>query len=129
MGGASVLVSYFIGKEVLDKKCGLFFAFFMAFNVGFMQRTTAGFFDNETVGVFGTLMTVLFYLKAMRTGRITHSILGGPLGSGRPDRETPWETRDLWPSRPVTHPFSKPQPDGEQYLAQRSRPPLKARIA
>ena len=77
MGGASVLVSYFIGKEVLDKKCGLFFAFFMAFNVGFMQRTTAGFFDNETVGVFGTLMTVLFYLKAMRTGRITHSILGG----------------------------------------------------
>jgi dolichyl-diphosphooligosaccharide--protein glycosyltransferase len=77
MGGASVLVSYFLGKEVLDKKCGLFFAFFMAFNVGFMQRTAAGFFDNETVGVFGTLMTLLFFLKAMRTGRITHSILGG----------------------------------------------------
>ncbi len=77
MGGASVFASYLLGKEVLDKKCGLFFAFFMAFNVGFMQRTAAGFFDNETVGVFGTLMTLYFFIKAMRTGKITDSILGG----------------------------------------------------
>ncbi|MHA1104816.1 MAG: STT3 domain-containing protein [Promethearchaeota archaeon] len=77
MGGVTVLASYLLGNEVLDKKCGLLFAFFMAFNVGFMQRTTAGFFDNETIGVFGTLMTFYFFIKTMRTGRITHSILGG----------------------------------------------------
>ncbi|MBY9018719.1 MAG: glycosyltransferase family 39 protein, partial [Candidatus Lokiarchaeota archaeon] len=77
MGGITVLASYLLGKEVLDKKCGLLFAFFMAFNIGFMQRTTAGFFDNETIGVFATLMTFYFFIKTMRTGRITHSILGG----------------------------------------------------
>lgn len=77
MGGITVLVSYLLGNEVLDKKCGLLFAFFMAFNVGFMQRTTAGFFDNETIGVFSTLMTFYFFIKTMRTGKITDSILGG----------------------------------------------------
>ena len=77
MGGVTVFASYLLGKEVLDKKCGLLFGFFMAFNVGFMQRTAAGFFDNETVGVFGTIMTLYFFVKAIRTGRISHSILGG----------------------------------------------------
>ena len=77
MGGVTVFASYLLGKEVLDKKCGLLFGFFMAFNVGFMQRTAAGFFDNETVGVFGTIMTLYFFVKAIRTGKISHSILGG----------------------------------------------------
>jgi dolichyl-diphosphooligosaccharide--protein glycosyltransferase len=77
MGGASVLASYLLGKEVLDKKCGLIFAFFMAFNVGFMQRTTAGFFDNETVGVFAVLMTFYFFVKTIKTGKIRDAMLGG----------------------------------------------------
>ena len=63
MGGASVFAAYLLGKEVLDKKCGLFAAFFLAFNTGFMQRTTAGFFDNETIGVFATLMTFYFFVN------------------------------------------------------------------
>ncbi len=77
MGGITVLACYLLGNEVLDKKCGLLFAFFMTFNVGFMQRTTAGFFDNETIGVFGTLMTFYFFIKTMRTGKITDSIFAG----------------------------------------------------
>ena len=77
MGGLTVLASYLLGKEVLDKKCGILFAFFMAFNPGFMQRTVAGFFDNETIGVFSTLMTFFFFIKAVRTGKLTHAILGG----------------------------------------------------
>ncbi|NHJ24126.1 MAG: hypothetical protein EAX89_06100, partial [Candidatus Lokiarchaeota archaeon] len=77
MGGASVYAAYLVGKEALDRKCGLFAAFFLALNTGFMQRTTAGFFDNETIGVFATLMTFYFFLKTLRTGKITHSVLGG----------------------------------------------------
>ena len=46
MGGASVYAIYLVGKEALDRRCGLIAAFFLAFNPGFMQRTTAGFFDN-----------------------------------------------------------------------------------
>ncbi|MFW9929889.1 MAG: STT3 domain-containing protein, partial [Candidatus Thorarchaeota archaeon] len=77
MGGLSVLAAYLLGKEALDRKCGLIAAFFMAFNTGFMQRTTAGFFDNETIGVFATLMTLYFFLRTIRTGRVLDSVLGG----------------------------------------------------
>ncbi len=77
MGGFTVLAMYFLGKEVYNRECGLFAAFFLAFNTGHMQRTMAGFFDNETIGVFATLMTFLFFLKAVRTGKFTHSIMGG----------------------------------------------------
>ncbi|MFX1419202.1 MAG: STT3 domain-containing protein [Promethearchaeota archaeon] len=77
MGGLTVLVMYFLGKEVLDRSTGLFAAFFLAFNPGYLQRTTAGFFDNETIGVFATLMTFLFFLKAIRTGKFSRAVIGG----------------------------------------------------
>jgi dolichyl-diphosphooligosaccharide--protein glycosyltransferase len=77
MGGLTVLAIYFLGKEVLDEKCGLFAAFFLALSPGHIQRTVAGFYDNETVGVFAILMIFLFFLKAIRTGRISYSIIGG----------------------------------------------------
>lgn len=77
MGGVTVIIMYFLGKEVLNRGCGLFAAFFLAFNVGHMQRTMAGFFDNETIGVLATLMTFLFFIKAVKTGKITHSLIGG----------------------------------------------------
>ena len=51
MGGLTVLVIYYLGKEILDRGTGLIAAFFLAFNPGFMQRTMAGFFDNETIGI------------------------------------------------------------------------------
>ena len=77
MGGITVLVMYFLGKEIKDRSCGLIAAFFMAFSVGYMSRTMAGFFDNETIGVFGCLMTLLFFIKTIRTGKLVHSIIGG----------------------------------------------------
>ncbi|MFX1601374.1 MAG: STT3 domain-containing protein, partial [Promethearchaeota archaeon] len=77
MGGITVLAIYFLGKEVLNRSTGLLAAFFLAFNPGFLQRTTAGFFDNETIGVFATLMTFLFFLKAIRTGKFSHSVISG----------------------------------------------------
>jgi len=77
MGAITVLVMYFLGKEILNRATGLFAAFFLAFSPGYLQRTTAGFFDNETIGVFATLMTFLFFLKAINGGKFTHSIIGG----------------------------------------------------
>ncbi|MBY8984588.1 MAG: glycosyltransferase family 39 protein, partial [Candidatus Lokiarchaeota archaeon] len=77
MGGITVLLTYYLGKEIHDRGTGLIAAFFLAFNPGFMQRTMAGFFDNETIGVFATLLTFLFLLKGMRTGKFIFSILGG----------------------------------------------------
>ncbi|MFX1366950.1 MAG: STT3 domain-containing protein [Promethearchaeota archaeon] len=77
MGGITILVTYFLGKEVLNRATGLLAAFFLAFNPGYLQRTTAGFFDNETIGVFATLMTFLFFLKAVKGGKFSHSVIGG----------------------------------------------------
>jgi len=77
MGGVTVLAMYFLGTEILDKRCGLLAAFFLAFSPGHMGRTAAGFFDNETIGVFAILMAFFFFLKAIRTGKISFSILAG----------------------------------------------------
>jgi dolichyl-diphosphooligosaccharide--protein glycosyltransferase len=77
MGGVTCIVAYFLGKEVLDKKTGLLAAFFLAFSPGYMQRTVAGFFDNETVGVFATLLTLFFFIRAVKKGSIIDGVLGG----------------------------------------------------
>ena len=77
MGGITVLVIYFLGKEIHNRSTGLLAAFFLAFNPGYLQRTVAGFFDNETIGVFATLMTFLFFLKAIKGGKFSHSVIGG----------------------------------------------------
>ncbi len=77
MGGLTVIAAFFLGKEILDRRMGLLAAFFLALNTGHAQRTMAGFFDNETIGVFATLMVFLFFLKAIKTGKISYSILGG----------------------------------------------------
>ncbi len=77
MGGATVLVMYFLGKEILDKRAGLIAAFFLAFSPGHMQRTVAGFYDNETIGVFSVLLVFLFFIKAVKSGKLSHAIYGG----------------------------------------------------
>ena len=77
MGGATVLVMYFLGKEILDKRAGLIAAFFLAFSPGHMQRTVAGFYDNETIGVFAVLLVFLFFIKAVKSGKLSHGIYGG----------------------------------------------------
>ncbi|GAB4309220.1 MAG: hypothetical protein Kow0069_08190 [Promethearchaeota archaeon] len=77
MGGLTVVAIYFLGKELADHRTGLLAAFFLAFNPGHMQRTMVGFYDNETVGVFASVMVFLFFLKAIRTGNPVHATLGG----------------------------------------------------
>ncbi len=81
MGGLTVVLMYFLGKEVLDKRAGLLSAFFLAFSPGHMQRTVVGFFDNETVGVFAVLFTFLFFIRAVKYGKLSNGILAG-LGLG-----------------------------------------------
>lgn len=77
MGGVAVFVIYLLGKELLDKRCGLLAAFFLAVSPGHMQRTVAGFFDNETVGVLAIMLIFLFYVKAVKTGKIMHGAIAG----------------------------------------------------
>ncbi|MHA1793580.1 MAG: STT3 domain-containing protein [Promethearchaeota archaeon] len=77
MGGLTTIVIFFLGKEVLDKKTGLLAAFFLALSPGYMQRTVAGFYDNETIGVFSTLLSLLFFVRALKKGSLVDGIMGG----------------------------------------------------
>ncbi|NMC04655.1 MAG: hypothetical protein GYA24_05555, partial [Candidatus Lokiarchaeota archaeon] len=77
MGGLTAIAAYFLGKEVLDKRTGILAAFFLAFSPGHMQRTCAGFFDNETVGVFSTMLALMFFIRAVKKGSVIDGIMGG----------------------------------------------------
>jgi dolichyl-diphosphooligosaccharide--protein glycosyltransferase len=76
-GSLSVLVIYFLGKEIANKKVGLLSAFFLSVSPGHIQRSMAGFFDNEAVGVFLLLLFIYFFLRSLRTGSFFSTALSG----------------------------------------------------
>jgi len=77
MGTAGVIATYFLGRELVNKETGLFAAFFMAILPAYTQRTIAGFFDNEAIGIFATVVCLFFFARSLRKGSIASAILGG----------------------------------------------------
>ncbi len=77
MGVFGVLAMYALGTEVGSKEVGLFSAFFIAIIPAYTQRTIAGFFDNEAIGIFAILLTLFFFIRALRKGSIASAVLGG----------------------------------------------------
>jgi len=75
MGTLTCLVVYFLGKEIWGKTVGLLSAFFLAFSSSHIFRTSLGFFDGETIGIFTMVLSFLFYLKAIQPERTTRSSL------------------------------------------------------
>lgn len=76
-GVLTVLMVYFLGKEISGKRVGLFAAFFLSMSPGHIQRSMVGFFDNEALGIF--LMLLLFYcfLRALKTGSLPMTAMSG----------------------------------------------------
>jgi len=68
------LVMYFLGKDFGGKMVGLFSALFLALNPSYIGRTSWGFFDDETVGIFALLLFMFFFLRSIETQR---SLRGG----------------------------------------------------
>jgi len=69
MGTLTCLVMYFLGKDFGGKMVGLFSAFFLALNASYIGRTSWGFFDDETVGIFAFLLFMFFFLRSVETQR------------------------------------------------------------
>jgi dolichyl-diphosphooligosaccharide--protein glycosyltransferase len=69
MGTLACLVIYFLGKDIGGKEVGLFSAFFLALNSSYIGRTSLGFFDDETVGIFGILLVFFFFLRSIEPER------------------------------------------------------------
>jgi dolichyl-diphosphooligosaccharide--protein glycosyltransferase len=77
LGTLGVIATYFLGKEVANKEAGLFAAFFMAVIPAYTQRTIAGFFDTENVGILATILTLYFFSRSLRKGSVSSAVLAG----------------------------------------------------
>ena len=81
MGTLAVLVIYFLGKDIGGKTVGMLAALFLALSASLIQRTSLGFFDTETVGVFSLLLFSFLFLRAIEEERPIGSSLKYSFGS------------------------------------------------
>jgi len=65
MAMLTCLAIYFLGKDIGGKEVGLFAAFFLALNASHIGRTSLGFFDDETVGIFGLVLFSFLFLRSI----------------------------------------------------------------
>ena len=77
MGALTTLVAFFLGKELYNNTVGMFSAIFLAFMPAFIQRSVAGFYDNEFIGVFLITLTIYFFTRSIKRGSIFSAVAGG----------------------------------------------------
>jgi dolichyl-diphosphooligosaccharide--protein glycosyltransferase len=82
MGALACLIIYFLGKDMGGKPVGMFAALFLALSPSYIQRTSVGFFDDETIGIVALLLFVLMFLRAIEEERPIDSTVKYSLGSG-----------------------------------------------
>ncbi len=67
-GFITIIASYYLGKEAVSPRTGLFMAFFMSISPAYLSRSNAGFFDNESVGILFMILTLYFFIRAVKRG-------------------------------------------------------------
>ncbi len=82
MGAATCFIIYLLGKDIGGRSVGLLSALFLTFNSSHIFRTSLGFFDDETIGIFALILSFFFYLRALQPQRsirsnIFYSLLSG----------------------------------------------------
>jgi len=82
MGTLTCLVMYFLGRDIGGKEVGLFSALFLALNSSYISRTSLGFFDDETVGIFGILLFIFFFLRSIEPERSLRNSLTYAIAAG-----------------------------------------------
>jgi len=82
MATLTCLVIYFLGKDIGGKEVGLFSALFLALNASYIGRTSLGFFDDETVGIFGILLFIIFFLRSIEPERSLRNGLAYAVAAG-----------------------------------------------
>lgn len=81
-GTLTVLVLYFLGKDVGGKAVGMLAALFLALSSAFIQRTALGFFDTETIGIFSLVLFSLLFLRSIEADRSIGSSMTYAIASG-----------------------------------------------
>jgi len=82
MAVLTVFAVYLLGRDIGGKAVGLFSAFFLALSSPHISRTSLGFFDDETVGIFGILLFIFFFLRSLDSERsirssVAYAVAGG----------------------------------------------------
>jgi dolichyl-diphosphooligosaccharide--protein glycosyltransferase len=77
MGALTVVVAFFLGRELSNTTVGLFTAIFTAFIPAYIQRTIAGFYDNEFIGVFAIVLTTFLFMRGLKRGSLFASVGAG----------------------------------------------------
>jgi dolichyl-diphosphooligosaccharide--protein glycosyltransferase len=82
MGMFASLAIYFLGKDIGGKPVGFLAALFLALSSSFIQRTSLGFFDDETIGIFALVLFAFLFLRAIEEERQLGSTVKYSLASG-----------------------------------------------
>ena len=82
MGTLTCLAIYFLGRDIGGKGVGLFSALFLALNSSHIGRTSLGFFDDETVGIFSILLFILLFLRSIDPERSLRNSLTYAVAAG-----------------------------------------------
>jgi len=82
MGTLACFAIYFLGKDIGGNSVGLFAALFLALSPSYIQRTSLGFFDDETIGIFALVLFAFLFLRAIEENRSLSSSAKYAIGSG-----------------------------------------------
>lgn len=77
MGAISVVITYFLGKELYNRITGLSSAFFLATIAGVMHRTSAGFFEKEPLGTMFMMASLYFFVRGWKRKEYVSGVLSG----------------------------------------------------
>ncbi|MEM2110824.1 MAG: STT3 domain-containing protein, partial [Candidatus Bathyarchaeia archaeon] len=69
MATLTCFVMYFLGKDLGGEKVGLLASFLLALDSSYIGRTSLGWFDDETVGILGILLFILFFIRSIGTNK------------------------------------------------------------
>ncbi|MEM1563327.1 MAG: STT3 domain-containing protein, partial [Candidatus Bathyarchaeia archaeon] len=82
MATLTCLAMYFLGKDMGGRPVGLLAALFLALEPSYIQRTSLGFFDDETIGILSLILFVFLFLRAIEENRQVGSTVKYALASG-----------------------------------------------
>jgi dolichyl-diphosphooligosaccharide--protein glycosyltransferase len=81
MGTLACLTIYFLGKDIGGRSVGLFASLFLALSAPYIQRTSLGFFDDESIGILTLILFSLLFLRAIEEDRPIGSSIKYSIGS------------------------------------------------
>ncbi|MCD4740586.1 glycosyltransferase family 39 protein [archaeon] len=76
-GGIASAGMYFLGKELRNRKAGLFAGLLLAVQPSVLFRSMYGFAEEDAIGIALIIITFAFYIWALKRGTWKHGLIAG----------------------------------------------------